>query len=72
VSSKRTDRLKDRLSRLRERVTDYLSFGVSYVWLLDPATRKGFRWTSEGMHEVPELRAENPKIVVPVSALFEE
>jgi Uma2 family endonuclease len=63
---------EDRLSRVREKINDYLSFGVSYVWLLDPATRKAFRWTSEGMHEVRELHTENPKIVVPVSALFEE
>lgn len=63
---------EDRLSRVREKINDYLAFGVSYVWLLDPATRKAFRWTNEGMHEVRELRTENPDIVVPVSALFEE
>ncbi|MCW5982296.1 MAG: Uma2 family endonuclease [Bryobacteraceae bacterium] len=62
----------DRLARVRERVNDYLAFGVAYVWLLDPATRQAFRWTREGMHEVHELRTENPQIVVPVSALFEE
>ena len=63
---------EDRLSRVRERINDYLSFGVSYVWLLDPATRKAFRWNKEGMQEVPELRTENPEIVVPVSSLFED
>ena len=41
---------EDRLSRVRERVDDYLSFGVPYVWLLDPATRKAYRWTADGMH----------------------
>ena len=60
------------MSRVRERIDDYISFGASYIWLLDPATRKAFRWTSEGMHEVSELRAENPGIVVPVNALFED
>lgn len=63
---------EDRLSRIRERVNDYFSFGVRYVWLLDPATRKAYRWTREGMYEVEELRTENPEIVVPVKALFEE
>ena len=63
---------EDRLSRVRERVNHYLSFGVSYVWLLDPATRKAFRWTKEGMQEVQELRTENPEIVVPVNSLFED
>ena len=63
---------EDRLSRVRERINDYLSFGVRYVWLLDPATRKAFRWTEEGMHEVSELRTETPAIVVPLDALFED
>ena len=62
---------EDRLSRMRARVDDYLSFGVPYVFLLDPATCKAYRWTAQGMHEVSELRTEAPEIVVPVAALFE-
>ena len=62
---------EDRLSRMRARIDDYLSFGVPYVFLLDPATRKAYRWTAQGMHEVSELRTEGPEIVVPVAALFE-
>jgi Uma2 family endonuclease len=63
---------EDRLSRVRERINDYLSFGVSYVWLLDPATRKAFRWTKDGMQEVPELRTKNPEIAVTLNSLFED
>ena len=63
---------EDRLSRVSDRVNDYLSFDVSHVWLVDPATRKAFRLTKEGMQEVRELRTENPKIVVPVHSLFED
>ena len=62
---------EDRLSRVREKIGDYLSFGVPYVWMLDPAARKAYRWTTEGMHEVTELRTERPEIVVPIPALFE-
>jgi len=62
---------EDRLSRVQERMNDYLHFGVPYVWMLDPETRKAYRWTTEGMHEVKELRTENPEIVVPLAALFE-
>jgi len=61
---------EDRLSRVQEKMNDYLYFGVPYVWMLDPATRKAYRWTTKGMHEVAELRTENPEIVVPLPALF--
>jgi Uma2 family endonuclease len=62
---------EDRLSAMQERVTDYLNMGVPYVWILDPKTRLAYRWTAEGMHQVPELRTENPAILVPLAELFE-
>jgi Uma2 family endonuclease len=61
----------DRLSAMQERVTDYLTMGVPYVWVLDPKTRNAYRWTSNGMHQIQELRTENPAICVPFEALFE-
>lgn len=61
----------DRFSEMQERVQDYLSFGVPYVWILDPATRKAFRSTPGALTEVSELRTEDPEIVVPLPALFE-
>jgi len=62
---------EDRLSRMQQRVADYLSMGVSYVWVLDPQTRLAWRWTTEGMRQVNELRTENPAICVPLDELFE-
>ena len=62
---------EDRLSRVQERMSDYLEFGVPYIWLLDPETRKAYRWTREGMLEVNELRTEQPEIVAPLADLFE-
>ena len=62
---------EDRLSRVQERMRDYLHFGVPYVWMIDPETRQAYRWTLEGMFEIKELRTENPEIVVPLAALFE-
>jgi hypothetical protein len=38
---------------------------------VDPKTRLAYRWTREGMHQVHELRTENPAIVVPLADLFE-
>ena len=60
---------EDRLARVRQRMDDYLAFGVKYAWLLDPATRKTHRFTNGGMHEVTELRTENSDILVPLAEL---
>jgi Uma2 family endonuclease len=63
---------EDRLSRVRQRVSDYLRMGVPYVWVLDPKTRTAQQWTEQGMQYVDELRTENPPIVVPLADLFAE
>ena len=57
--------------RTSEKIADYLKFGVQYVWILDPGTRKAFRCTPGAMVEVSELRTENPAMVVPLGALFD-
>ena len=61
----------DRFSEMRQRVEDYLAFGVPYVWILDPATRQAWRCTPGGTQGVTELRTENPETLVPVGDLFE-
>jgi Uma2 family endonuclease len=61
----------DRLSDMQDRVADYLSFGVRYVWVIDPRTRKAWRCTMGGISEVSELRTEDPETVVPLDALFD-
>jgi Uma2 family endonuclease len=60
-----------RLLQMINKMNDYLHFGVPYVLLLDPETRKAHRWTAEGMYEIKELRTENLEIVIPVADLFE-
>jgi Uma2 family endonuclease len=62
---------EDRIARVNERVDDYLKFGVPYVFILDPATRKAWRCTPGVTAEVPELRTENPSMVVPLDDLFD-
>lgn len=61
----------DRWSDVQEKVDDYLSFGVRYVWVLNPRSRKAYEFTSSGMHEVGELRTGNPEIAAPLAAVFE-
>jgi Uma2 family endonuclease len=56
-----------------ERLDDYLSMGVANVWVIDPALRRGYRYTSEGLLEAKDgiLRTSNPDLAVPLSALFD-
>jgi hypothetical protein len=58
------------MSEMQERINDYLSIEVPYVWVLDPRTRRAYVHTSEGTHEAKEaLRTSNPDIVVPLDQI---
>jgi Uma2 family endonuclease len=65
---------EDRMSRVEERIDDYLAMGVPFVWLLDPATRRAYIATvALGLREVKDgvLRTENPALEVPLDEVFE-
>ena len=63
----------DRMTEMQERIDDYLSFGVSYVWVLDPRTKRAYVYTSEASREVKEnLTTQDPEITVPLRELFPE
>lgn len=62
----------DRMSEMQERIDDYLRFGVPYVWVIDPRTRRGWVHTPDGSREVKDgvLRTANPDLAVPLEQLF--
>src|ERR1700689_2217872 len=62
---------EDRMSRIKERVTDYLDMGVSSVWVLDPKTKRAYAATAAGsLREVKGvLKTENPVIEVPLDEI---
>ncbi len=68
---------EDRISRMQERIDDYLAFGVSYVWVVDPKTGRSWSHTNEGISEVKEgvlrtrKKADAPEIIVPLAELFD-
>jgi Uma2 family endonuclease len=64
---------KDRISRLQDRVDDYFAMGVPHVWILDPESRRGFHYTSDGMREAKDgiLRVPGSPIEVPIADLFD-
>lgn len=63
----------DRMSEMQERIDDYLAFGVPFVWLIDPRTRRAYIYTPGEMREVTDgiLRTANPDLAVPLAELFE-
>ena len=62
----------DTLERTQSKIDDYLNFGVRYVWVINPRTRRVWVHTRDGITEVKDgiLRTENPSFVVPLSEIF--
>ncbi len=62
----------DRADELEDKVDDYLTFGVRYVWVVNPRTRRGWVHTTEGVREAKDgvLRTENPLIELPLAEMF--
>lgn len=61
---------RDRMAEMQDRIDDYLNFGVSYVWVINPRDRRAFVYTKERVQEVKDgvLSTDNPDIRV---SLFE-
>lgn len=62
---------RDRIREMQERIDDYLNFGVRYVWIIDPKTRRAYIYTADGVYEAKDgvLRTEQPEISVRLSDL---
>lgn len=61
----------DRMSAMKERISDYLGMGVGHIWFLDPVAENAFEATKEGIREVEEvLRVADTEIELPVAELF--
>ncbi|HEX4230990.1 MAG TPA: Uma2 family endonuclease [Bryobacteraceae bacterium] len=61
----------DRMAEMQERIDDYLNFGVRYVWLIHPKTRRAFVYTADGVREAKDgiLSTEGPEIRVSLAGL---
>lgn len=62
----------DSLESMQARIDDYLAFGVGYVWVVNPRTRRAWVYTAEGIYEAKDgiLRTGNPELVVPLADVF--
>ena len=55
----------DRASDVEEKIDDYLSFGVSFVWVIDPRLKLGYVYTNGGRETCSEsLSTVGPEIRV--------
>ena len=62
----------DSMYDMQDRIGDYLTFGVPYLRVVNPRTRRAFLYTPDGMREAKDgilLRTQNPDIEVPVAPL---
>jgi len=62
----------DRAADVQEKIDDYLAFGIPYVWVVNPRTRRGYVHTVEAAREAKDgiLRTADPVIELPLDELF--
>jgi Uma2 family endonuclease len=61
----------DRVQETQDKIDDYLSFGVRYVWVINPRTQRAHIHTAEGIREVKDgvLTTKDPDISVSLSEI---
>ena len=64
----------DSLRSMRERVDDYLNFGVMHVWILDPASKRVYVCSQTGFQEPEQgtLVVPSTPIRLVLSELFDQ
>ena len=63
----------DRMTEMRQRINDYLTMGVRYVWVIDPTDKQVYVATpTAGLCEFKGdiLRTENPALELPLAENF--
>ncbi len=63
---------EDRLSRIQQRIDDYLAMGTPFVWLIDPDTRRAWVYRPGSIEECKDgnLHAGPPDFVLPLKEIF--
>jgi Uma2 family endonuclease len=61
----------DRMAEMQERIDDYLAFGVRYIWLINPKTRRAWVYTKDAMQEAKGgvLETKDPDVRVALAEL---
>jgi len=61
---------EDRISRYSERLDDYRKMGVRNIWVVDPATRKGFDCSTGSWIETVRFSAAGTGVHIDLAAIF--
>ena len=63
----------DTFKSVTERLDDYVAMGVPNIWVIEPQTRRGYVYNSDGLLEAKGgvLRVANSEIAVPLTSIFE-
>jgi Uma2 family endonuclease len=61
----------DRMAEMQDRIDDYLAFGVRYVWLINPKSRRAWAYTKDAVQEARGgiLEAKDPNVQVALAEL---
>ena len=63
---------EDTISRVNQRIRDYIDFGVPVVWVIDPAERRVWIYRASGMQEETDpVKLDGTEIEVPFSEIFD-
>ena len=62
----------DRHADLMEKIEDYRSFGIPWIWVIDPESGRGEIYTSQGMYEARDgvMRTADPVIEIALSEIL--
>jgi len=61
---------EDRVPRYATRLDDYRGMGVKHIWVIDPATRKGFDCSSGSGIETTSFSVSESPIHIDLAAIF--
>jgi len=60
----------DRYTEIVRKLGDYLNWGVTHVWLVDPWLRKLYVYSGAGLNEVPAFEIPEFEARIPASEVF--
>jgi len=61
----------DRMSQVRDKLGEYLDWGVPHVWLVDPDARVLYEFLQDGLHEVVSYSIPETGLEVRAADIFD-